>query len=74
MIGLNIGAWFSLPMEEPCVWMAVSFTTIIVYEVIKIWKALGTRAKEAFFREGKLGKTVAFLRQAIETGRYSLRK
>ncbi len=49
MIGLNIGAWSNLPIEEPCVWMAVSFTTIIVYEVIKIWKALGTRAKEAFF-------------------------
>jgi hypothetical protein len=27
----------------------VSFTTIITYEVIKIWKALGTRALEAFF-------------------------
>ena len=52
MIGLNIGAWSNLPIEEPCVWMAVSFTTIIVYEVIKIWKALGTRAKEAFFGKG----------------------
>ena len=28
--------------------MAVSFTTIIVYEVIKIWKALGTRTKKHF--------------------------
>jgi hypothetical protein len=27
----------------------VSFTTVITYEVIKIWKALGTRALEAFF-------------------------
>jgi hypothetical protein len=49
LIGLNIGAWSNLPIEEPCVWMAVTFTTIIVYEVIKIWKALGTRALEAFF-------------------------
>ena len=24
-------------------------TTVITYEVIKIWKALGTRALEAFF-------------------------
>jgi hypothetical protein len=49
MIGLDIRAWSNLPIEEPCVWMAVSYTTVIVYEVIKIWKALGTRALEAFF-------------------------
>jgi len=49
LIGLHIGAWFGLPIEAACVWMAVSFTTIITYEVIKIWKALGTRALEAFF-------------------------
>ena len=28
-------------------------TTLITYEVIKIWKALGTRALEAFFGIGK---------------------
>jgi hypothetical protein len=48
-IGLNIGAWSNLPIEEPCVWMAVTFTTIITYEVIKIWKALGSGALRAFF-------------------------
>jgi len=53
LIGLHIGAWFGLPIEAACVWMAVSFTTIITYEVIKIWKALGTRALEAFFGIGK---------------------
>jgi Lycopene cyclase len=53
MIGLRVGAWSSLPIEEPCVWMAVSFTTIITYEVIKIWKALGAGALEAFFGVGK---------------------
>jgi hypothetical protein len=53
MIGLNIGAWSNLPIEAPGVWMAVTFTTIIIYEVIKIWKALGTRALEAFFGIGK---------------------
>src|SRR5947209_16345380 len=47
MIGLNVGAWSNLPVEEVCVWMAVSYTTIIVYEVIKIWQALGKRALEA---------------------------
>jgi hypothetical protein len=49
MIGLNIGAWSNLPVEAVCVWLAVSYTTVITYEVIKIWKALGTKALEAFF-------------------------
>jgi hypothetical protein len=49
MMGLFIGAWSGLPLEAVCVWLAVSFTTIITYEVIKIWQALGTRALEAFF-------------------------
>jgi hypothetical protein len=49
MIGIPIGAWSGLPVEEPLVWMAVSYTTVIVYEVIKIWQAMGTRALEAFF-------------------------
>ena len=53
LIGLHIGAWSSLPIEAVCVWLAVCFTTVITYEVIKIWKALGTRALEAFFGIGK---------------------
>jgi hypothetical protein len=53
LLGLQIGAWSGLPIEAVCVWLAVTFTTIITYEVIKIWKALGTRALEAFFGIGK---------------------
>ena len=49
LTGLHIGAWSGLPIEAVCVWFAVTFTTVITYEVIKIWKALGTRALEAFF-------------------------
>ena len=49
MMGLAIPAWRGLPVEAVCVWMAVSFTTVIVYEVIKIWQALGKGAWEAFF-------------------------
>jgi hypothetical protein len=49
MMGLAIGAWRGLPVEAVCVWLAVSFTTVIIYEVIKIWQALGTAALEAFF-------------------------
>ncbi len=47
MIGLFIGAWADLPIEEPCVWFMVSFTTIIVFEVIKIWQATGRGFKDA---------------------------
>jgi len=53
LIGLQIGAWSALPIEAVCVWLAVTFTTVITYEVIKIWKALGTRALQAFFGIGK---------------------
>ena len=49
LLGLHIGAWSGLPIEAVCVWLAVTFTTVITYEVIKIWKTLGTRALEAFF-------------------------
>src|SRR5438094_4598835 len=49
LMGLRIGAWSGRPIEAVCVWFAASFTAIITYEVLKIWKALGTRALEAFF-------------------------
>ncbi|HRF73522.1 MAG TPA: lycopene cyclase domain-containing protein [Accumulibacter sp.] len=53
MIGIHIDAWYGLPIEEPLVWMAVSYATVIVYEVIKIWLELGVRAPERFFGAGK---------------------
>jgi hypothetical protein len=53
LIGMQIRAWSSLPIEAVCVWLAASFTTVITYEVIKIWKALGVRVLEAFFGIGK---------------------
>jgi hypothetical protein len=49
MLGLTIGAWSHLPIEAVFVWLAVSFTTVISYEVVKIWLATDTRALEAFF-------------------------
>jgi len=36
MVGLIIPAWHDLPAEEPMLWMSVTFTTVIFYEVIKI--------------------------------------
>ena len=37
MMGLLIGAWHNLPIEEIIVWFSVSYASIIIYETIKIW-------------------------------------
>jgi hypothetical protein len=37
-----------LPIEEVFVWIAVTYATTIVFEVVKIWQASGRRAKDAF--------------------------
>lgn len=36
MMGLFIGAWSSLPIEEVCVWLAVTYATVIVFEMVKV--------------------------------------
>ena len=48
MMGLSIGAWSRLPVEAVCVWIAVTYATVIVFEVVKIWQASERPAKEAF--------------------------
>ena len=48
MIGLFIGAWSGLPIEEVCVWIAVTYATVIVFEVVKVWQASGRGAREVF--------------------------
>lgn len=53
MLGLYIRAWNELPIEEVIVWFAVSYTSIIFYEAIKIWKASQKPFKQAFFGLGK---------------------
>lgn len=47
MIGITIGAWVKLPIEAVLVWMAVTFTTVIIYETIKIWLHSGQHFKKA---------------------------
>jgi hypothetical protein len=46
MIGLRITAWSRLPVEEVCVWIAVTYATVIVYEIVRRWQASG----KAFIR------------------------
>jgi lycopene cyclase domain-containing protein len=48
MTGLFIGAWAQLPIEEVCLWIAVSYATVIVFEIFKLWQASGKKAKHAF--------------------------
>jgi len=53
MIGVFIGAWSGLPIEAVLVWLAVTYGTIILFEVVKIWQASGRPAKEAFLGTGQ---------------------
>lgn len=55
MMGLFIGAWSGLPIEAVCVWIAVTYVTVILFEVMKLLDAsqkplltalLGTRTSE----------------------------
>lgn len=39
MIGIRITAWRRLPIEEAVLWIAVTYSTVIVYEVVRRWKA-----------------------------------
>jgi hypothetical protein len=51
MIGLFIGAWSGLPIEEVFVWIAVTFATAILFEVVKVWLA-----SERTLHDAMLGK------------------
>jgi len=56
MLGLRITAWAGLPIEEVFVWIAVTWATVIVYEIVKRWKASGKAAKHAFLGTAKPAK------------------
>ncbi|MGD0760993.1 MAG: hypothetical protein ABR921_19000 [Candidatus Sulfotelmatobacter sp.] len=47
MIGLFIGAWNDLPIEEVCLWIAVTYATVIIFEIVKLWQASGRTMKKA---------------------------
>jgi hypothetical protein len=48
MLGITVGAWYKLPLEAVIVWLMVTFTTVIIYEVIKIWLNSKKKMKQAF--------------------------
>jgi len=49
MIGISMGAWAGLPIEAVLAWIAVTYGTTIVYEIMKVWQASGESARSAFF-------------------------
>lgn len=50
MMGIFVDAWSRLPIEEICVWIAVTYATVIVFEVVKV-----LLASERSVRESLLG-------------------
>jgi hypothetical protein len=48
MTGIFIDAWTGLPVEAVVVWLAVTYATVIVYEVTKVYEASGKKARDAF--------------------------
>jgi hypothetical protein len=49
MTGIFITAWSRLPIEAVLVWVAVTYATAIVYEVVRRWQSSGKQARHAFF-------------------------
>jgi hypothetical protein len=47
MMGLRITAWSGLPIEEVFVWIGVTYATVIVYEIVRRWKASGKKIRHA---------------------------
>jgi lycopene cyclase domain-containing protein len=54
MVGILIRAWGGLPIEAVFVWIAVTFATAIVFEIVKLWQASGKRLRHAFLGQQKL--------------------
>lgn len=48
MLGIRVTAWSFLPVEEVYVWIAVTYSTVIVYEIVKRWKSSGRSMPHAF--------------------------
>jgi hypothetical protein len=57
MMGLFIGAWAGLPIEAVAVWIAVTFGTTIVFEIVKAWQASGKTARHAFLGQPAIDTT-----------------
>jgi hypothetical protein len=52
MMGIFIDGWTNLPIEAVCVWFAVTYTSVLLYETIKIQQASGRPLKNSLFGDG----------------------
>lgn len=49
MMGIFLTAWSRLPVEAVFVWLAVTYTVVIIYEVITIWQVSGKKLGALLF-------------------------
>jgi hypothetical protein len=47
MMGIFVGAWSGLPIEEVCLWVAVTYATAILFEVVKVCLASERSVRDA---------------------------
>jgi hypothetical protein len=52
MMGLFIGAWSGLPIEAVCLWIAVTYVTVIIFTIMKLWDASGKPLSKALMGGG----------------------
>lgn len=53
MMGLHIRAWADLPVEAVVLWIAVAYTTISVYETIKVFHHMKAPTKKALLGDSQ---------------------
>jgi hypothetical protein len=51
MLGVRITAWGGLPIEAVFLWMAVAYSTVIIYETVTCWQTSGKSMRHALFGE-----------------------
>ena len=49
MMGLFIDGWTNLPVEAVFVWLVAAYTSVIVYETVKVHRASGRSLKESLW-------------------------
>jgi hypothetical protein len=53
MLGVFVQGWWGLPIEAVGVWISVTYSTTITFEIVKLWQASGKRARQAFLGPGR---------------------
>lgn len=51
MLGIYVTAWGGLPVEEVCLWISITYASVMVYEAVKCWQGSGRAIRHALFGE-----------------------